>query len=143
MIQLKELDHFGIDVSDLDRSRHFYCDVLGLKMIKLVGPPDDPEGLLLQCGTRNFALHLNPESRRDGEAIIENPRGKAHLAFKVSKDDFEKARTQFERLNIPTKGPVDWGGHLCLYFLDPDGNLLELINLWKPGLSWFGSRLRE
>lgn len=143
MIVLRELDHFGIDVSDLERSRRFYCDVLGLEYLKPMGPRDRPDGILLRCGARNFALHLNPDATGDGRAKLEDPLGKAHLAFKVSKQDFETALANFERADIPIKGPVDWGGHLCLYFLDPDGNLLELINLWRPGLSRLGRLLRS
>lgn len=143
MIQLKELDHFGIDVSDLDQARRFYCDVLGLRFLKHMGPAHEPDGILLQCGSRNFALHLNPRPHPDPRETLEDPLGKGHLAFKVSPADFETALENFAANDIPTHGPVDWGGHLCLYFCDPDGNLLELINLWKPGLSWLGSRLRS
>jgi extradiol dioxygenase family protein len=28
--------------------------------------------------------------------------------------------------------PIDWGDHECLYFLDPDGNLLELVGYREP-----------
>jgi extradiol dioxygenase family protein len=28
---------------------------------------------------------------------------------------------------VPFHAAIDWGDHECLYFLDPDGNLLELV----------------
>lgn len=143
MIELKELDHFGIEVSDLDRARRFYCEVLGAKFLRPMGPAAEPDGLLLRCGTRNFALHRNSAAAHDGRAKLAEPRGKAHLAFRVTTADFETAIAQFGRLDIPFTGPIDWGDHTCLYFLDPDGNLLELTNRWTKGLSWLMARLRR
>jgi catechol-2,3-dioxygenase len=58
---------------------------------------------------------------------IENPLGKGHHAFKVSVDDLLNTRERFKAGGVPTYGPIDWGDHDCLYFLDPDGNLLEIV----------------
>ena len=106
-----------------------------------MGESEAPNGLLLKCGTRNFSLHLNP-TKPTTTTSIESPTGHAHLAFKVTQSDFEKAVSRFEQMGIPTKGPIQWKDHQCLYVLDPDGNLLELVNLWRPGLSWLGTRAR-
>ena len=48
--------------------------------------------------------------------------GKSHHAFEVGWDDLKAAETLF-----------DWGDHDCLYFLDPDGNLLELVGYRPKG----------
>lgn len=58
---------------------------------------------------------------------IDNPLGKGHHAFKVSTADFLTAQAKFTAGGVPTYGPIDWGDHDCLYFLDPDGNLLEIV----------------
>lgn len=58
---------------------------------------------------------------------IDNPLGQGHHAFKVSAADFLTAREKFTASGVPTYGPIDWGDHDCLYFLDPDGNLLEIV----------------
>jgi len=123
MIRLTELDHFGIEVSDLTRARRFYCDVLGIEFLQDLGK----DGLLLRCGERRIALHLNRNLRPGSLGVIHNPLGRAHHAFKVSGRDFKRALDGFAREGIPCHGPVDWGDHDCLYFLDPDGNLLELV----------------
>jgi catechol-2,3-dioxygenase len=124
MIRLQELDHFGIEVRDLTRARHFYCDVLGLTFQRELGA----DGLLLRCGNRSIALHRSPGRESSPSSILDDPLGKAHHAFRVSAEDFARARADFARSGIPTHGPIDWGDHDCLYFLDPDGNLLELIS---------------
>ncbi len=123
MIRLANLDHFGIEVSDLARARLFYCDELGLEFVRDLGE----DGLLVGCGGRNFALHLNRRLPPPSRAIIDDPLGRAHHAFEVSGKDFRRALEEFAREGIPSHGPVDWGDHDCLYFLDPDGNLLELV----------------
>ena len=123
MIRLTELDHFGIEVSDLARARRFYCDVLGIEFLQDLGK----DGLLLRCGGRSIALHLNRDLRPAPSGVIHNPLGRAHHAFKVTGRDFKRALDGFAREGIPCHGPVDWGDHDCLYFLDPDGNLLELV----------------
>jgi len=123
MIRLMDLDHFGIEVSDLGRARRFYCDLLGLDFVQDLGK----DGLLLRCDGRNIALHLNRNLSPPSRAIIDDPLGRAHHAFKVSGEDFKRAMEGFARDGIPCHGPVDWGDHDCLYFLDPDGNLLELV----------------
>jgi extradiol dioxygenase family protein len=47
-------------------------------------------------------------------------------------DDLERARDLFVDRGIPYHAPIDWGDHHCLYFLDPDGNLLELVGYRAP-----------
>ena len=43
------------------------------------------------------------------------------------RDDFAVARERLSAAGVETAAPIDWGDHDCMYFLDPDGNLLELI----------------
>jgi catechol-2,3-dioxygenase len=45
----------------------------------------------------------------------------------VSRTDWQAVQEVFKARSIPTYGPIDWGDHDCLYFLDPDGNLLEIV----------------
>lgn len=124
MIRLREVDHFGIEVTDLARARSFYCDLLGMRFVRNLGA----DGVLLRCGGHHVALHLNPDLPPAPPDRLAHPLGKAHHAFAVSPEDFAAACAQFPANGVPTHAPVDWGDHDCLYFLDPDGNLLELIN---------------
>ena len=125
-MKLELLDHFGIEVSDLPPAERFYTQVLGLAVIAHLG-----DQTLLQCGPQNLALFQvgrprpTPEQRRD---LISHPLGKGHHAFKVSRADFEAARERLAEAGVETARPIDWGDHDCLYFLDLDGNLLELVS---------------
>jgi hypothetical protein len=50
----------------------------------------------------------------------------------VSWEDVQAAPGLFAARGIPHHAPIDWGDHLCVYFLDPDGNLLELVGYRPP-----------
>lgn len=117
------LDHFGIDVSDLDRAERFYTDMLGLEVSRRFGQHQ----VLLRCGGQMLALFKRADLPPRQTKHIENPLGKGHHAFKVAQDDFLSMRARFAAHGVPTHGPIDWGDHDCLYFLDPDGNLLEIV----------------
>ncbi len=117
-----ELDHFGVDVTDLDRAERFYAGILGMVVSRRM---DDQ--ILLHCGNQMLALFLNPDMKPSYPDAMENPPGKSHLAFRVSPEDYQSARKRFKILGVRSRAPIQWGDHECLYFLDPDGNLLELV----------------
>ncbi|HEX2173511.1 MAG TPA: VOC family protein [Dehalococcoidia bacterium] len=132
MIRLTRLDHFGIEVTDLRRAERFYTETLGLPVRTRIGDHQ----VLLDCGDAVLALIRVEAIAVDGEANIRRPLGRGHWAFEVSGDDFRRAQAGFTGAGIPVHGPIDWGDHDCLYFTDPDGNLLELINnerLYRTG----------
>ncbi len=124
-MKLQRLDHFGIEVGDLTRAERFYVGVLGLEAVARFG-----DQVLLRCGGQNLAIFqvtrppLTPEQRRER---IGHPLGKGHHAFVVSQEDFADARDRLARAGCESAAPIDWGDHDCVYFLDPDGNLLEIV----------------
>jgi catechol 2,3-dioxygenase-like lactoylglutathione lyase family enzyme len=122
MLRVRRLDHFGVDVADLARAERFYTGVLGMRVEMRL-----PDQVLLSYGAGNCALFLKPDRPPGGLDRIENPLGKSHHAFEVAHEDLARALELFGREGIPHHAPIDWGDHNCLYFLDPDGNLLELV----------------
>lgn len=125
-MKLERLDHFGLEVTDLARAEEFYTSVLGLTVVARFG-----DQVLLNCGELNLALFrvsrppVNPSERR---SRIGHPLGKGHHAFRVSRDDFAAAIEHLTAAGVETASPIDWGDHDCRYFLDPDGNLLEIVS---------------
>jgi catechol 2,3-dioxygenase-like lactoylglutathione lyase family enzyme len=125
-MRLRRLDHFGVDVRDLDRAEHFYTAVLGMSVVMRL-----PDQRLLRYGDGNCALFLKPDRPPADRATIEHPLGKSHHAFEVSAEELAQAQDLFAERGIPHHAPIDWGDHDCVYFLDPDGNLLELVGYRK------------
>ena len=121
-MKVRRLDHFGIDVTDLARSERFYTEVLGMAVEMRL-----PDQVLLSYGTGNCALFLTPDRVPGGLDQIANPLGKSHHCFEVPRDELAEAERVFAARGIPFHAPIDWGDHDCLYFLDPDGNLLEIV----------------
>jgi catechol 2,3-dioxygenase-like lactoylglutathione lyase family enzyme len=121
-MRIRRLDHFGVDVADLARAERFYTEVLGMTVVRRL-----PDQVLLSHDDGNCALFFKPDRTPGGLEQIAQPLGKSHHAFEVSWDDYRAAPAMFAGRNIPHHASIDWGDHECLYFLDPDGNLLELI----------------
>ncbi|HWN58874.1 MAG TPA: VOC family protein [Methylomirabilota bacterium] len=125
-MKLERLDHFGIEVAELARAESFYTNVLGLLVVARFG-----DQVLLDCGGQNLALFEVPRAPLDAAArqsMISHPLGRGHHAFKVSRDDFNGARERLAKAGVESAAPIDWGDHDCIYFLDPDGNLLEMVS---------------
>jgi catechol 2,3-dioxygenase-like lactoylglutathione lyase family enzyme len=125
-MKLERLDHYGLEVSDLKRAEHFYTAVLGFTVVARFG-----DQVLMECGGQNLALFgvrrqaMTPAER---SALIGHPLGKGHHAFKVGRDDFAQARATLTAAGVECAPRINWGDHDCMYFLDPDGNLLELVS---------------
>ena len=125
-MKLERLDHFGIDVADLARAERFYTSILGLEVVNRFG-----DQVLLDCGGQNLALFEVPRTPLDDAArksLIAHPLGRGHHAFKVTASDFAGARERLADAGVESAAPIDWGDHDCIYFLDPDGNLLEMVS---------------
>ena len=121
-MRIRRLDHFGVDVADLARAERFYTEVLGMTVRMRLS-----DQVLLDYGDGSCALFVKPDRAPGGLDQIENPLGKSHHAFEVAHADLVAAQALFAARGIPFHAPIDWGDHECLYFLDPDGNLLEIV----------------
>jgi len=121
LVRVKKLDHVGIYVSNLDRAEKFYTQLLDASVVMRLS-----DQVLLNCGQFNLALFLRDDLSPVPQTI-QHPLGKAHHALEVSPEDYRTLLRKFKEMKVPTNGPIDWGDHECTYFLDPDGNLLEIL----------------
>ncbi len=124
------IQHVGLVVSDLERSRRFYTDALGLEEVPR--PPNFAfDGAWFRFG--GTEIHLLAEAHATGGAGQEDAgpgatRGLTHhLAFEV--DDLEAACARLADTAVPlTGGPMPRGdGVTQVFFLDPDGYVLEFF----------------
>jgi catechol 2,3-dioxygenase-like lactoylglutathione lyase family enzyme len=153
-VRVSSIGHTGITVSDLDRSIHFYRDVLGLP----VSEPVHCTGEMFEKVTGVPGAEIDISFVRAPGHVIEllcfrkpddqvrsslrscDP-GFWHLALKVS--DLERVvaavgRAGFQALSAVQgvrEGPLN--GLQVVYVRDPDGVVLELIEE-PPGVSLEG-----
>lgn len=135
-MNIHELGHVVLYVSNLERSQRFYGTLLGFHKIHA-----DISGAALYSSGRThhelLLLEINAVPRVKGRP---EP-GLYHIGFKVGNSDEElKAAIQeLEAAQVPIVGLSDHTVTHSLYILDPDGNELELYvdvsDIWKtdPG----------
>jgi glyoxylase I family protein len=119
--------HLRLTVSDVERSRAFYTDVVGFQFVT-----DLPSGVFLSNGAVGLGLGPSPDPSRApaGDRFDEARIGLDHLSFSVaSRDELERARQLLEERGMPHGEITDLGDAFGLYILafrDPDNIQLEL-----------------
>lgn len=122
MINPDRIGHVVLKVRELKRSREFYTQVLGLEqMFEIPGMVflashrrDHHELALMEVGPR-----------------AEPPKGPqvglAHVAFRLGDEaELIKAYRELKEREVPISFTVHHGITKSVYFLDPDGNQLEV-----------------
>lgn len=131
------MNHVGLCVHDLDRSRVFYEEVFGFTFEREIRPPDDPTAKLLQLepplGVRaaylrlgSFRLELLAYAERDPAAVRRRPLdepGLTHLSLGV--DDPHAMLDRVRDLGGTVVEESDVGS--AIFVRDPDGQLIELL----------------
>lgn len=116
------LDHVAIGVSDLERSKRFYEQVIGLDRTHREW--DVP--IVMSSGGSGIALlpkELHPSSTPDN---IEPPAIRIlHIAFRLDRTGFENARVALGESGADARFS-DHGISHSLYLHDPDGHQIEL-----------------
>src|SRR5262245_19063845 len=131
-MQIELLHHVSLGVRDLERSRAFYRDVLGLK--EITRPPFDFPGAWLGIGaTQQYHLIVHPQTTFRGDKGIDTREN--HLALRV-------ASYQATREYLHSKGyredagpddpmrlqtnPHAVAGFPQMYIVDPDRHVIEI-----------------
>ncbi|MEQ1786870.1 MAG: VOC family protein [Acidimicrobiales bacterium] len=132
------VNHVGLCVTDLGRSRRFYEQLLGFTHQRDLPVPDGPAAKLLRVAAPvgMTAVYLEREGfvlellhfDRDGNApqrerSFTEP-GLTHLSFSV--DDIPATCARVAELGGQVLADTDMGGH-AIMVTDPDGQLLELL----------------
>lgn len=119
-LEVTQIDHVSVLITDLERSRRFYRDVLGLQEI---AKPRTFTFRVLWFDLGNQQLHLLLKDQPD----TVSPR---HFALRVK--DVVAARAYFRARGVPTEEttPIP---HCDRFFIaDPDRNRIEIIQWLEP-----------
>jgi catechol 2,3-dioxygenase-like lactoylglutathione lyase family enzyme len=117
---ITQIDHVSVIITDVERSRRFYRNLLGLKEIH---KPRTFDFVVLWFDLGNQHLHLllkdRPETR--------SPR---HFALRVA--DAAAARTYLQQHGVATEETTPIPGADRFFIHDPDGNRIEIIQWLRP-----------
>lgn len=125
MIVPRSVLHFSIAVSDLDASRKFYTEILGLTLVQSV----PAAGLVfLRAGNDHVILAKSDAPlKRDAKDSR-----RAHHAFKVEPEMYEDAKAHLASKGVEVFEEEDrktgvFVGHQ-FYVRDPDGTVIEFTD---------------
>ena len=133
-LRVTDLDHIVLNVGDIDRSLRFYAEVLGLQPERLEEFKSGKVSFPSVRINERTIIDLFPV--KDAEPPARHQAGKIngnlnHLCLVVGKDDFSGIVSYLTEREITIRqGPVSrWGARgraTSVYFLDPDGNEVEI-----------------
>ena len=138
MIKIQKLGHVVLRVRDLERSAHFYRDILGLKEVARY---QDAMVFFTIDGTNHHDLAIMAVGPK-AASPSPNDTGLYHIALKIGDDvdDIRKAKQWLERKGVTITGSADHTVSKSLYIADPDGIEIELYvdadpEVWKKNKS--------
>ena len=126
------LRHLALNVRDLAAMKRFYVDLLGFA----VEWEPDPDNVYLSSGIDNLALHRSDGGHmgpplHEGADLRVGPGALDHLGLIVrSADDVDKWAAFLESRGVALKAKpkTHRDGARSLYFVDPDGNSIQIIH---------------
>lgn len=129
---IETLHHVTLTVTDLDRSRRFYTEVLGLEETPRPARFDFP-GAWLQLGDRQLHLVVHPAATFRGEKGVDSR--DVHFAIRVRSYDRALAhlRAKGFREDAPPLDPMRMkasrtpnAGFPQIFIMDPDRHVIEI-----------------
>lgn len=127
-MQVKELGHVVLFVSNLERSVHFYGDILGFKQLEIGGAMRGGTAMFSAGRTHHelLLIEVGPNAARPPQG---RRTGLYHIGLKIgdSLDELRAAKAELEAAGVPIVGMSDHTVSKSLYLLDPDGNEVEVF----------------
>lgn len=126
-LHVKSLDHITLVVKDLERSRQFYVDLLGMQEVDR--PAFSFAGKWFQAGRTQ--IHLILEHDQSGPAGVGGePISSRGHHFALAVEDAHAAAEVLKEQGVPlVSGPKERpDGAVQVFLGDPDGHLVELCS---------------
>ena len=120
-------------VADVAAAARFYEDVVGLRLVD--GPDELAAGFRLEDG--GILLLFDPaRASAPGRPVPSHgTSGPGHIAFSVDPGELDAFAAALRERGVEIEREVDWDGRgRSIYFRDPDGNSVELVegDIWPP-----------
>ena len=118
--KVAQIDHVSVLITNVERSRRFYRDLLGLREIP---PPRTFDFVVLWFELGNQQVHLLLKDKPD----TISPR---HFALRVQ--DIHASRAYFTQHRVALEETTPIPGADRFFIRDPDGNRIEVIQWLEP-----------
>jgi glyoxylase I family protein len=132
---LRRVHHIALNVKDMEASRQFYGEILGLHELAGEEVPETLRSLVAKGKVANFItpdgtvldLFWEPELTPPHPNPTQQFTRANHLAFEIAPELFEQAVAVLHENQIAIDhGPVTRPTGRGIYFYDPDGFLIEI-----------------
>jgi len=120
---LHHIDHYTLEVADIEATKRFYCDLLGLYVGER--PPLPFPGLWLYCENDLPTVHLIGKSATDPDRPVIQTGRLHHISFSCAGAErtraiLDAAHIDFNVIVLPDSGNTQF------FMKDPDGISVEL-----------------
>ncbi len=132
-MQVKELGHVVLFVRNIQKSVHFYGDILGFKQLET-----PMRGAAMFSSGRTHHEMLLIEVGPDAPLPSRGRRaGLYHIGLKIgdSLDELRAAKAELEAAGVEIAGLSDHTVSKSIYLFDPDGNEIEIF-IDDPDVDW-------
>lgn len=135
MPAVTKLNHFAWRCRDAEETRHFYEDILGLKLAHTIEADNVPSTgefapyfhLFFQMKDGSYIAFFDLADGKGYTPHPDNPRWVNHFAMEVDTyEDVLAAKARLDEAGIPVIGPTDHGFIRSIYFFDPNDLRLEI-----------------
>lgn len=127
MPKVASLGHIGLLVHDIDRSKAFYRDVLGMT----VSDESDTGTVFMTAQERDqehHELQLRPGREEAGSIVTQ-------ISFRCGTlAELKAFHRDFLDRGVPVERVASHGNAIGIYLYDPDGNTVEVY--WPTGIDW-------
>ena len=122
-MQVEHVDFWAVPVTDMERSKRFYGETLGLPQEQHAEEQGFPE---YKLGDNGF-LYLLDMEKIGGSFTAPHTAG-----FALRVPDVAEAKAELEAKGVEFAGMLDSGVCHMAFFADPDGNQIVLHRRYAP-----------
>ncbi|RYG26749.1 VOC family protein [bacterium] len=129
MIGLRGVHHVAIIVSDYERSKRFYTEVLGAEIVSEVFRPERQSHKLDLCLPGGVQIEMFDFSEAPARPTRPEAQGLRHLALTVDDLDVALEHVRAKAVEHEDVRVDPLNGNRFVFFADPDGLPIELVEL--------------
>lgn len=123
-MQIEQIKETSLYVKDLDQTKAFYHQLLGLPVIAFVRG----RHIFFRTGSNLLLCFLPEVTKEDQNLPPHHAQGEIHLAFEVAKGSYQKTKQAIINAGIKIEQEQWWHEDFySFYFRDPDNHLLEVL----------------